>query len=132
MSEVVVEVNSIVEGEVIRIKPFGAIVLLPDNRQGLVHISHISSKYVQDIADYVNMGDVVTVKVLSIEAETGKIALSMKDAEPPKTYERQPSAQDSHFRPSGEQSASFEDKFKDWLKSANERQAGLNKRNKRR
>jgi len=128
-----VEVNSIVQGEVLRIKPFGAIVLLPDNRQGLVHISHISSKYVQDIAEYVNVGDVVTVKVLSVEAETGKISLSMKEAEPPKTYERRPYEQEAAYRPQqGEQGASFEDKFKDWLKNANERQAGLNKRNKRR
>ena len=126
---VAVEVNSIVSGEILRIKPFGAIVLLPDNRQGLVHISHISSKYVQDIEEYVSVGDVVTVKVLSIEVETGKISLSMKEAEPPKTFERRPEAA---YQPQGEQSASFEDKFKDWLKNANERQAGLNKRNKRR
>ena len=131
MSEAI-EINSIVEGEVIRIKPFGAIVLLPDNRQGLVHISHISSKYVQNITDYVNVGDAVTVKVLSIEAETGKISLSMKDAEPPKPVERPAYEPDFNRGGFGGQPNSFEDKFKDWLKSANERQAGLNKRNKRR
>ena len=128
MSEAV-EVSSIVEGEVLRIKPFGAIVLLPDNKQGLVHISHISSKYVQNIEDYVAVGDKVMVKVLSIEEESGKISLSMKDAEPPKTFDRQV---EPDRRPFGDVSPSFEDKFKDWLKNANERQAGLNKRNKRR
>ena len=131
MSEIL-EVNAFVEGEVIRIKPFGAIVLLPGGKQGLVHISHISSKYVQNITDFVNIGDTVKVKILSIEAETGKISLSMMAAEPPKPAENEHGA---HHRPAfGDQGgpSSFEDKFKDWLKNANERQAGLNKRNKRR
>ena len=130
MSEAL-EINSIVEGEVVRIKPFGAIVLLPGGKQGLVHISHISSRYVQNITDFVNVGDVVKVKVLTIEAETGRISLSMMEAEPPKPFEQRMPEADSRAYGGGDAS-SFEDKFKDWLKSANERQAGLNKRNKRR
>ncbi|MDR1643319.1 MAG: S1 RNA-binding domain-containing protein, partial [Clostridiales bacterium] len=48
MSEKIeIKIGSIYEGKVVRLKPFGAIVSLPDNSQGLVHISHISNSYVQ-------------------------------------------------------------------------------------
>ncbi len=132
-----IAVGSIVEGKVVRIKPFGAIVSLPDNTQGLVHISHISTNFVQNIEEYVAIGDVVKVKVISSDPATGKISLSMKEALPPVAKNpneaSHPSAHHdySRSRPSAD-SGTFEDKFKDWLKASNERQAGLNKRNKRR
>ena len=43
------EVGSIVEGKVVRIKPFGAIVSLGEQAQGLVHISQVANTFVQDI-----------------------------------------------------------------------------------
>ena len=76
------EVGSIVEGKVVRIKPFGAIVSLGEQAQGLVHISQVANTFVQDINDHVKVGDIVKVKVLSIDPETNKIALSMKEALP--------------------------------------------------
>ena len=60
------EVGSIVEGKVVRVKPFGAIVSL-GNTQGLVHISQVANSFVQDINDHVKVGDMVKVKVLSID-----------------------------------------------------------------
>ncbi|MCL2699609.1 MAG: S1 RNA-binding domain-containing protein [Defluviitaleaceae bacterium] len=120
-----IEIGDIVDGQVIRIKPFGAIVSLPDNQQGLVHISHISVSFVQNIEDHLAVGDEVKVKVIAKDAETGKISLSIKDALPPvRTEYRQ--------RAAAPADNSFEDKLKEWVKVANERQAGLNKRNKRR
>ena len=125
------EIGAIVDGKVVNIKPFGAIVVLPDNTQGLVHISHISSEFVQNITDYVAVGDVVKVKLVSIDPVTKKISLSMKEASkqaaqgdaPPQNFER--------AKPQ-EPSNAFEDKVKEWIKISNERHAGLNKRNKRR
>jgi len=125
------EIGAIVDGKVVNIKPFGAIVVLPDNTQGLVHISHISTDFVQNISDYIAVGDVVSVKLVSIDPATKKISLSMKEAArqaaqsdaPPQVFER-PKPQ--------EPSNSFEDKVKEWIKISNERHAGLNKRNKRR
>ena len=60
------EVGSIVEGKVVRVKPFGAIVSL-GNTQGLVHISQVANSFVQDINDHVKVGDMVKVKVLSVD-----------------------------------------------------------------
>ena len=61
------EVGSIVEGKVIRVKPFGAIVSIGEQAQGLVHISQVANSFVQDINDHVKVGDTVTVKVLSVD-----------------------------------------------------------------
>ncbi len=141
------EVGSIVEGKVIRIKPFGAIVLINDSVQGLVHISQIANSFVQDINEHIAVGDIVKVKVLSIDAETNKISLSIREALPPAPRPARP--QQNSFKPreqknnyesrggdfKKEQSSTgndFEDKMKEWLKQANERQAGLNKRANRR
>lgn len=75
-----IEAGSIVEGKVVRIKPFGAIVQLENGGQGLVHISQIANGFVQDINDHVAIGDTVKVKVMSVDEENRKIALSIRDA----------------------------------------------------
>jgi len=128
-----IEPNGVVAGRVIKIKPFGAIVQLPDKSQGLVHISHISNMYVQDINDFISVGDVVNVKVLSVEAASGKISLSIKDAEQDETPRKPEPREDYGYARQTEQNPqTFEEKFKEWVKSSNERHAGINKRNKRR
>lgn len=144
-----IEINSIVEGKVVKIKPFGAIVLIDNKLQGLVHISHISSSYVKDINDHITIGDTVKVKVLSIDSESGKVALSIKEASPqaPKPNDRERERQHKFDKPNNnfrshnnnsapkepmDANALFEERFKEWVKTSNERQAGLNKRNKRR
>lgn len=125
-----IEVGSIVEGKVVRIKPFGAIVLVGDNVQGLVHISHISDSFVQDISEHIDVGDVVNVKVLSVDESNNRLALSIKDVS--KNSDAPVPAQKPVSSAPPDATQLFEDKFKEWLKSSNERQAGINKRNKRR
>ena len=129
-----VEINSIVDGEVVRIKAFGAIVELPDKKQGLVHISHISNRFIQDINEFLSVGDIVKVKVLSVDEATGKIALSMKEAAPPEPVQAPPPRSSFGGKQQNviTEASPFEDKLKDWIKNSNERQAGINKRNKRR
>lgn len=73
------EVGSILDGKVTGITKFGAFVALPDRKSGLVHISEIANSYVSDVHDFVQMGQTVRVKVLSIGPD-GKINLSMKRA----------------------------------------------------
>ena len=75
-----IEVGSIVEGKVTGIAKFGAFVDLGGGQNGLVHISEISDKYVEDIHKEVDKGQTVKVKVLSI-ADDGKIALSIRKAQ---------------------------------------------------
>ncbi|MDR2898708.1 MAG: S1 RNA-binding domain-containing protein [Clostridiales bacterium] len=138
-----IEVGSIVEGKVVRIKPFGAIVLIGDNLQGLVHISHISDSFVQDINNHLSIGDVINVKVLSVDAQNNKISLSIKEAmrelnikdgneQDNTSHTRSEANTPPTFSESKDPTQAFEDKFKEWLKASNERHAGINKRNKRR
>ncbi len=73
------EVGQIVEGTVSGIAPFGAFVVLPTGKTGLVHISEVADAYVKDIKEYLKESDKVTVKILSMDA-SGKIALSIRQA----------------------------------------------------
>jgi ribosomal protein S1 len=73
--------GKIYRGEVKRIEPFGAFVEIPEcSVTGLAHISQLSQTRVETPADVVSVGDVVYVKVLSIESQDNrkKISLSMK------------------------------------------------------
>ena len=75
------EVGEICEGRVTGITKFGAFVALPDGKSGLVHISEVANAFVSDVNEYVQVGQTVKVKVLSISPE-GKINLSIKKAAP--------------------------------------------------
>ena len=58
---------------------FGAFVDIGVKQDGLVHISEMADRYVSDPHAVVRVGDVVTVRVLSIDAARGRIGLSMKE-----------------------------------------------------
>ncbi|BCX15867.1 MAG: polyribonucleotide nucleotidyltransferase [Candidatus Parcubacteria bacterium] len=70
-------VGEIVEGEVVKILDFGAIVDLGGGKDGLIHISELKNGFVQKVSDVVKVGDKVRVKVIKID-ENGRISLSLK------------------------------------------------------
>lgn len=71
--------GTITTGKVIKIMPFGAFVKLEDGTVGLVHISEVASKYVENINEHVKFGDQVRVCVVKV-GDDGKVSLSMKKA----------------------------------------------------
>ena len=73
------EVGSVLEGKVTGITKFGAFVALPEGKSGLVHISEIANSFVSDVSQFVQLGQAVKVRVLSV-TEEGKINLSIKRA----------------------------------------------------
>ena len=75
-----IEVGMILEGKVSGITKFGAFVDLPDSKTGMVHISEVAPTFINEISDYVKIGQTVKVKVLALN--DGKISLSMKQALP--------------------------------------------------
>ena len=75
-----IEVDGIYEGTVTRIMNFGAFVDIGGGKEGLLHISKISSKRVEKVEDVLSVGDEVTVKVIEIDNQ-GRINLSMKALE---------------------------------------------------
>lgn len=66
------------KGTVRNVIDFGAFVDIGVHQDGLVHISQMSEKYIKHPLEAVSVGDIVTVKVLSVDMEKGRIALTMK------------------------------------------------------
>jgi uncharacterized protein len=66
------------EGTVTNVTNFGAFVDIGVRQDGLVHLSQMSNRFIRDPREAVKVGDVVQVKVISIEPETKRIGLSMK------------------------------------------------------
>ena len=79
----------ILEGVVSNVANFGAFVDIGVHQDGLVHISALADRYVQDPRDIVKAGDVVKVKVLEVDAVRKRIALTMRLADEPGS-ERKP------------------------------------------
>ncbi len=68
------------KGKVVRIADFGAFVEIFPKVDGLLHISQIDNARIKQVSDVLKVGDEVVVKVIEIDAESGKIRLSRKDA----------------------------------------------------
>ena len=73
------------DGVVTNVANFGAFVDIGVHQDGLVHISHLADKFIKDPREVVKTGDMVRVKVLEVDVQRQRIALSMKkDAEVPR------------------------------------------------
>ncbi|MCI0448174.1 MAG: polyribonucleotide nucleotidyltransferase [Chlorobi bacterium] len=72
------EKGKIYKGKVVKTTDFGAFVEILPGKEGLLHISQIDKKRVNKVEDVLRRGDMVTVKVLEIDRETGKLSLSRK------------------------------------------------------
>jgi uncharacterized protein len=70
------------EGIVTNVTKFGAFVDVGVHQDGLVHISELSDRYIKEPSEVVKVGQIVNVHVLSAEAKSKRIALSMKTAGP--------------------------------------------------
>lgn len=68
------------KGTVRNIVDFGAFVDIGVHQDGLVHISEMADRYIRHPLDVVKVGDIVNVRVLSVDEKRGKISLSMKSA----------------------------------------------------
>jgi polyribonucleotide nucleotidyltransferase len=72
------EKGKIYKGKVVKTTDFGAFVEILPGKEGLLHISQIAKERVKKVEDVLKRGDVVTVKLLEIDKETGKLSLSRK------------------------------------------------------
>ena len=67
----------VLKGTVRNVVDFGAFVDIGVKQDGLIHLSQMAKKYIKHPLDVVSVGDIVEVKVLSIDKERGRIGLSM-------------------------------------------------------
>jgi len=72
------EPGMVLEGVVTNVTNFGAFVDVGVHRDGLVHISQLADRYVRDPAEVVGVGDRITVRVLDVDLERGRISFSAK------------------------------------------------------
>jgi small subunit ribosomal protein S1 len=71
-------IGQIVPGKVTKLVPFGAFVRVEDGIEGLVHVSELSWKHIEHASDVVEVGQEVTVEVLSVELDRERVSLSLK------------------------------------------------------
>lgn len=72
------QIGDVFDGIVKSIQSYGAFVEILPGKEGLLHISEIDNKRVNDVNDYFKVGDHVQVKILDIDTKTGKFKLSHK------------------------------------------------------
>lgn len=73
------KIGDVIEGNVIKILDFGAIVDLGGGQDGMIHVSELKEGFVKNVKDVVKMGDFVRAKVIKVE--DGHIGLSLKKLE---------------------------------------------------
>ena len=82
--------GAIVEGEVTKIKKYGAFLQLGDGVEGLLHISELSWDHVERVEDVVQVGQPLRVKVLQADETRRRISLSLKQVEEPREGGQEP------------------------------------------
>ncbi|GIF36838.1 Tex family protein [Actinoplanes xinjiangensis] len=92
----------ILEGQVTNVAAFGAFVDIGVHQDGLVHVSALSEKFVQDPREVVKSGDVVKVRVLEVDPVRKRISLTMRLSDEPNKG-RQPREDRGQGRPGGGQ-----------------------------
>jgi uncharacterized protein len=73
-----VQAGMVLEGVVTNVTKFGAFVDIGVHQDGLVHISELSNRYIKEPSEAVKAGQIVKVKVLSVDTRAKRIALSIK------------------------------------------------------
>ncbi|MDR2502679.1 MAG: S1 RNA-binding domain-containing protein [Oscillospiraceae bacterium] len=134
-----IELGSVLTGKVTGITKFGAFVSVAPGKSGLVHISEIANTYVSDVAQFLTVGQEVSVKVIGLE--NGKLNLSIKAALPPSSAtersarpqftrreggarQNDPAPPRPQYVNAAEPSATFEDKLRRFMQDSDSKISG--------
>lgn len=93
------KVGMILEGAVTNVTNFGAFVDIGVHQDGLVHISALSDKFIEDPRTVVKTGDIVKVKVMEVEIARKRIALSMRLDDQASSSTKNTQGQNKEHRP---------------------------------
>ena len=72
------EIGQIIDGKVVQLKDYGAFVELEAGLDGLVHISEIANRRVENVSEELELGNSITAKIMEIDADRKRISLSIK------------------------------------------------------
>src|ERR1019366_8214725 len=98
-----VQAGMVLEGVVTNVTKFGAFVDIGVHQDGLVHISELSNRYIKDPSEAVKTGQIIKVKVISVDTNSKRIALSVKALASPSALPAQ--------RPAPESQATLDEKL---------------------
>ena len=73
------EKDKIVTGYVTGIEKYGIFVNLDEYYSGLIHISEISTNFVRNVNDYVNIGETIKMKIVAVDEKNHKVKLTIKN-----------------------------------------------------
>ena len=114
------QVNDIIEGTIINIRPFGAIMIFDDESVGLLHISEIANTFIRNINRYLKIGKTYQVKVIDIE-EDGFLKVSMsKISEEEKEAYRNSQIKRCPINEKYIDFSALKEKLPEWIKQAQE------------
>ena len=71
-------IDDVVKATIVSTTSFGAFAQIIDGVDGLIHISQLADKKVENVKDIVSVGDVVDVKIIDIDDESKRISISMR------------------------------------------------------
>lgn len=71
-------INQLIDVKISSVVPYGAFVVVDDEYTGLIHISEINGKYINDITQYFKIDEIKRVKVIGIDETEKKLSLSMR------------------------------------------------------
>jgi small subunit ribosomal protein S1 len=89
--------GAIVEGEVTKIKKYGAFLQIGDGIEGLLHISELAWEHVERVEDKVQVGEKLRVRVLQADRSRRRISLSLKQVQEPSAASRMEEPESSGF-----------------------------------
>ncbi len=72
------KVGKVVEGEINKVTQFGAFMQLNEEINGLIHLTEISDEEIDDASKFINVGEKVNAKVISVDPDEHRIGLSIK------------------------------------------------------
>ena len=114
------QVNDIIEGTIISIRPFGAIMIFEDESLGLLHISEIANTFIRNINRYLKIGKTYQVKIINIESD-GFLKVSMsKITEEEKEIYRNSQVKRNPIDPKYIDFTALKEKLPEWIQSAQE------------
>jgi len=114
------QVNDIIEGTIINIRPFGAIMIFDDESLGLLHISEIANTFIRNINRYLKIGKTYQVKVIDIESD-GFLKVSMsKITEEEKDAYRNSQVKRNPIDQKYIDFTALKEKLPEWIKQAKE------------
>ena len=115
-------VGEIIEGTIVNIRDFGAIMLFSDGKKGLLHISEVANVFIRNIHKYLRIGKTYQVKVIGIE-DDGFLKLSMsKITEEEKEEYHLSGVKKVKIDPECIDYSIFKEKLPEWIKKEREKE----------